>query len=293
MNTELQIYDTENPVFQVDSPIVRNAYETLDNYLVITEPDKTEKICAIYFSGHSIYFPNDEKTFKKEILIKNRFEWYGQRVEKASKHIFIRDIHKQWYLSGINSTINSPEKLLEFLKTETKGYKTVCIGSSAGGYAAILYGIQLRAITTFAFSPRIEMKSLDERSNKLKAPLYFRLKKTYREKYMDLIPFIQKSEVPLICFYPNKSTLDLIQLQHINKSKSDLSNLHLIIFNTSKHGVCFPKVALDGFIKTLNFNKEKYEYKQNNPIIFSIRQVGIFKTICGIYKQLKKHYQKV
>ena len=73
-----------------------------------------KKICAIYFSSNDIYYPNDENTFRKKIVEKNFYEWYNTRIENAHKHIFIRDIHKQWYLSGINAEVNTPEKLLNF-----------------------------------------------------------------------------------------------------------------------------------------------------------------------------------
>ena len=55
------------------------------------------------------------------IVEKNFFEWYNLRIEKAYKHIFVRDVFKQWYLSGINQSIDSPERLIEFLKNETDG----------------------------------------------------------------------------------------------------------------------------------------------------------------------------
>jgi hypothetical protein len=42
-------------------------------------------------------------------------------VSEASKHIFLRDVFKQWYLAGINPTVSSPEKLVEFLRQETVG----------------------------------------------------------------------------------------------------------------------------------------------------------------------------
>ena len=285
------IYDSIHPVFQIDHEIVKNAYRSLDNYMIIHNDSNTqEKVCAVYFSGHSIYNPNDENTFKQVIIEKNRFEWYGIRVKNACKHIYIRDIHKQWYLSGINSKLNSPEKLYEFLKQETTGYKVICIGSSAGGYAALLYGSLLHA-TTYAFSPRLEMLSLDRYSSPEKAPLYFRLKETDLKNYMDLIPFLKKSTTPLYCFYPTKSGLDKIQLKHFRKhSLGSKTNIHLIKFSTKKHGVPFPKEALADIISSSDLNLERFEKKDNNPIVFSMKIIGTKRTLTGIYKQLKKYY---
>ncbi len=288
---EINIYDNNNPVFQVDSKIVKSSYSSMDNYLIIHDTNNTStNVCAIYFSGHSIYFPNDENTFKKVINKKNRFEWYGKRVKDAKKHIFIRDIHKQWYLSGINSKINSPKKLYDFLKEETEGYEVICIGSSAGGYAALLYASLLGGIA-YAFSPRIEMASLDKYSCPENAPLYFRLKSTTRKQYMDLIPFIKKSTSPLYCFYPIKSKLDKIQLQYLEQTpKEELPNLYLIKFTTQKHGVPFPKVALENVFSLQCLDWSTYQKRPNNPIIFSIKMVGFIKTIIGMYNQIKNYY---
>ena len=289
---DINIYNSDCPVFQVDSDIVKSAYNKLDNYLIETDENCgcTNEIptCVLYFSGHSIYFPNDESTFNREILRKNRSEWFGLRIKDAKKHIFLRDIHKQWYLSGINANINSPDKLFEFLRKETDGYKVICIGSSAGGYAAILYGSMLGAKCVYAFSPRLEMKSLDTKSNEEKCPIYFRVRNTERERYMKLHPFIMSSNVPIYCFYPVNSNLDKIQLDYIETLKIDKEeNFHIIKFDTSKHGVPFPKVALSQVL-----NKElilhKYESKINNPFIFSIHMVGLVKTIRGMIEQVKK-----
>ena len=110
-------------VFQTDSEIVNKVYQEQDNYLIEFNEKGDKEWCAIYFCSNDIYYPNTEEIFQKRIIDKNFFEWYHSRIYKAAKHIFIRDIFKQWYLAGINKNINSPEKIIEFLKEETKGYK--------------------------------------------------------------------------------------------------------------------------------------------------------------------------
>ena len=107
-------------VFQTDSDIVRNVYDTQHNYLIeYNEQCKDKTYCAVYFCSNDLYYPNVEDIFRKRIVEKNFFEWYNLRIEKAYKHIFVRDVFKQWYLSGINQSIDSPERLIEFLKNET------------------------------------------------------------------------------------------------------------------------------------------------------------------------------
>ena len=98
-------------VFQTDSDIVRNVYDTQHNYLIeYNEQCKDKTYCAVYFCSNDLYYPNVEDIFRKRIVEKNFFEWYNLRIEKAYKHIFVRDVFKQWYLSGINQSIDSPER---------------------------------------------------------------------------------------------------------------------------------------------------------------------------------------
>ena len=167
-------------VFQTDSDIVRNVYDTQHNYLIeYNEQCKDKTYCAVYFCSNDLYYPNVEDIFRKRIVEKNFFEWYNLRIEKAYKHIFVRDVFKQWYLSGINQSIDSPERLIEFLKNETDGYRTIMSGSSAGGYAAILYGSILKVERVFAFNPQVELTSLLTKSNEKTNPLIFRLKEVF------------------------------------------------------------------------------------------------------------------
>lgn len=79
-------------VFQTDSKIVQDVYRNQPNYLIEYNTQCTNKdYCAVYFCSNDIYYPNTEEIFKKRIIEKNFFEWYGSRIKKAYKHIFIRD----------------------------------------------------------------------------------------------------------------------------------------------------------------------------------------------------------
>lgn len=107
-------------MFQIDSEIVQSVYNKLPNYKIVYDDSCSENRCAIYFSSNNIYYPNTEEIFRKRIVEKDFFEWYHTRV-KARKHIFVRDVFKQWYIDGINTEIDSPEKLLTWLKQEAGG----------------------------------------------------------------------------------------------------------------------------------------------------------------------------
>lgn len=273
-------------VFQTDSEIVNQVYQSQDNYLIEFDTKGDKEWCVVYFCSNDIYYPNKEEIFHKRIIEKNFFEWYHSRINIASKHIFIRDIFKQWYLAGINKDIDTPEKMIDFLKNETEGYKVITIGSSAGGYAATLYGSLLKAEYVLAFNARFEIYSVLKRSTEAINPLAFRLKEK-RKNVFDLNHFINKS-TKYFYFFSKKSPLDIIQKNHIKKS----DNIYTITFNTKHHGIPFLKVALPKVINLNPFQLEKFSHSIHSPIIFTIKMVGIKATLIGLYKQIKQAYNK-
>ncbi len=273
-------------VFQTDSDIVNQVYKENDNYIIEYNETGDKNYCAIYFSSNDIYYPNNEEIFKKRIIDKNFFEWYNTRIEKAYKHIFVRDIFKQWYLSGINSKIDSQEKLFDFLKKETYGYNIINVGSSAGGYAAILYGSLLKAEKVLAFNPQYEINSLLVRSTEAINPLVFRLKNIC-SNHFDL-KNIDFNNTIVFYFMSCNSKWDIEQNIHIG----DKDNIYKIGFNTSHHGIPFLKIALP---RVINLSKDKligFSKKNHNPFVFTIRMVGLIKTLNGFIRQIYLAYKK-
>lgn len=273
-------------VFQTDSGIIKEAFQK-NNYFIQEEVDQPKEYCAIYFSSNFIYYPNNTETFTKSILNKDRYEWPNLKLEYAQKHIFIRDIKKQWYLEGINDELNTPEKLKQFLYKETKNYKTITIGSSAGGYAAVLYGQLLNSERTYCFNGQFEVASLLNRSKESIDPLIFR----YRENkdllpYYDLRNFIKTSKI-IYYFASSKSTWDIAQIRHVKNW-----NLNSIYYNTAHHGVPFPKIVLKEVFAMDKKQLDAMVGKTYHPIYFSIKLVGIYKTVTFLTKVIWLKYFK-
>lgn len=251
-------------VFQVDSDIVQQVYNEKDNFLIEYDNQGDKNWCAIYFCSNDIYYPNTEEIFRKRIVEKNFFEWYHSRINRAYKHIFVRDIFKQWYLMGINAKINTPEKLTEFLRKETEGYNIVTVGSSAGGYAAILHGSLLSAKYVLAFNPQFEIKSLLKKSSERINPIVFREMKL-RNIFYDITSYINNN-TDIFYFYSNASKWDIEQNCYLEGYKN---NIYKLSFNTSHHGIPFLKIALP---VVLNFSVEKlkkYSGSVYSPIWFT------------------------
>ena len=282
-------------VFQTDSEIVNRQYADNPNYLVefSTPNTTTENYCILYFSSNDIYYPNTEEAFKKQLLAKNRYEWYGQRIAIGSKHIFIRDIQKQWYLKGINSNVNSLEKLTALLKEETKGYKIIALGSSAGGYAAAYVGSQLGADRILCFNAQFQIGSLLETTTEFLNPVLFRERNNPAiNRYFSLRDYVKGTKC-LYYFYSDRSSWDVMQYEHIKGL-----GVKSIPFRTSHHGIPFLKSNLKYVINLSSEKLDHYVGKVQHPLLFSFKVEGVVKTFLSIYKQvsqkiIRKYFNKV
>ena len=192
--------------------------------------------CFIFFSGNGIFFPNDYETAETTLIKNNRYEWQNIAQNdlirhQAGKIIFLRDVYKQWYITGINSEIDSIVKLFYFLREKTKGYEIITAGNSAGGYMAVLMGVLLSAKLVLNFSGQYVINP-----DKLDDGYYF-IKKYQQDEiysqFFDIRPFIEKNPaVPIMFFYPGKSDQDLQQ----NEFTKGIKNIFRFSFNTDKHG---------------------------------------------------------
>ena len=274
-------------VFQTDSDLVKIKLND-PNYLIeYSDSNEKQKYCIIYFSSNNIYYPNTEEVFKEKIIAKNYFEWYGTRIEKGQKHIFIRDIQKQWYLNGINSELNSIEKIFEFLKIETKGYKVITLGSSSGGYAAVLFGSFLNAEKILSFNGQFQILDLLKNSCEEVDPIVFR--EQYNptvNKYFSIKYFI-KSPNRVYYFFSIKSDWDIANKNHIE----DVQGLNILSFKTSNHGIPFLRSALSTIINSPYKDLLAINNKIHNPILFSIIYGGFIPTLNDLKKKLKEKWK--
>lgn len=273
-------------VFQVDHPKVKHTFNTQNNYL-IEYSDKTikncEEYCILYFSSNDIYYPNTPESFEKQLLQKNRFEWYGTRILKGVKHIFLRDIYKQWYLKGINQELSSIEKISNWLKIETEGYKVITVGSSAGGYAAVLFGQLLGAETILTFNGQFNLNDLLKNSNEQLNPIVFReALNNSINKYYQLSTHIVNPE-SVFYFFSKDSKWDIEQFNSIESER-----INVIAFKTSHHGIPILKSNLPFVLNQNNKQLEKFSQSVHHPLFFSIAIEGMFATLISIVKQLYK-----
>lgn len=262
-----------------------------DNYEIIMSAQSMDTV-AIYFTSNDLFYPHDVEHFKWSVLEKDYYEWKNYLIKRASKHIFVRDIYKQWYAKGINKKIPSIDALLVMLKKETEEYKEIiCVGSSAGGYMASLIGSPLNADICFSFNGQWNIWNSIKNGNVVISPI---LQQAVDEKdedvfrYFDLCEWIQ-SNLNIFYFRSCFCEWDVQQSHHIEK----LMNIHVISFKTAHHGIPFLKSSLGD---VLNMDKNallKMDRKQYNPIPFSVMHGGLFHTIIGVYWQLQRKLEKI
>merc|ERR1712048_1004037 len=84
--------------------------------------------------------------------------------------LFLRDPTMSWYLLGIEGMADSPQGVAAFINREQQRLGTprlLTMGSSMGGYAALLIGSLARADVALAFGPQVY---LDQASLRLLEP---------------------------------------------------------------------------------------------------------------------------
>ncbi len=275
-------------IWTVENNLAESVY-TKNNY-VIENQEVESNLCVIYFSSNNIWFPNTEQAFRKSFIDSDFYEWKNYKHKNASKLIFIRDIYKSWYVEGINIKYNSVVKLAEFLKNETIGMDVITVGSSAGGYAAALFGALLNAKYALCFSAQFDLH-LDGCLDK--NPFLKRnLSDLNKSKYYNIASIIERARVPIFYFMPAFVKQDIAQMELVKY----LENVHTVKIYSRHHGVPVFKCMLG---KLLNLPYEellemfnKYKDKIISPFIFSSKSVGVFVTVRFIIKESFKQIRK-
>lgn len=227
-----------------EGPVWDKAYN-LDNYDVeYTGNDNVkEKVCAIYFSSSSVYFPNDNESLEKSIIQDDYYEWKKHRIKRASKHIFVRDVSKNFYVIGINNRLSSIDKLIDMLAKETIGYSIITVGSSGGAYMAALAGALLGAEKCISFSTFWNLNLINVRVWHLIGKYASNPEKS---KYYDIVPFIHASKhTVFIYIYPRSNSDEINNDSEQSKLVQSEINVISIPIDSSKHGVCISEEDLD------------------------------------------------
>lgn len=82
------------------------------------------------------------------------YEFFGQLDGLDIDRVFVRDLDQAWYQNGIRGIADNITDAAKGLAELRDHERVVCVGCSAGGFAAILFGQLIDADETHAFGPQ-------------------------------------------------------------------------------------------------------------------------------------------
>jgi hypothetical protein len=267
---------TSKEASRILSDGVNRLYAEDKNYLIEYSEGASHSspYCIIYFSSDAIFHPDTLEKFYEQLIKKNRYEWYHTRIDCGAKHIFVRDVKKQHYLNGINNCLDTLEKVTDFLRAETSGYKIITLGSSSGGYAAVFFGQKLNAERIYCFNGQFLL-------NEKYFWRFTDVEKSIVERYSSLKNFFTAPS-KIFYFHSNRSPLDIEQFDNIKKS-----GVNLISFNSRSHRIPFLKCCLPVILNMDVRYLKTLSNKRYTPWFFSIKMVGLWGTLIGSFKELQ------
>ncbi len=177
-------------------------------------------------------------------------------AERNISSIYLRDFNRSFFNHGLKSVENGFDGAVLYLKEQIKKLNSknvIVIGSSAGGFAAVRYGIALNATCVSTFSSVFNLTSefLDKDP---RGKLFVKRQQVFSKSVLDLRPHILKNNEN-ICFhvlYGAQHILDkrnseyLSGIEHINLYPVEGISEHNLIEQLIRLGY-FPSV-LDGLI---------------------------------------------
>ena len=253
-----------------DKEIIRKCYKENVNCKVTDNPKTNGNICILFISSNSIYFPNTEEAVESTIQGKDRYEWTNlAQMEpintEVARAIFIRDIYKQWYISGINERIDGIEKLVDYLKDLTTGYRLIIVGNSSGGYLAALLSQKLEAEKAFSISGQWDISDQAPKAPFIKAEM------DTGYAYLNITE--EAPNCPIFYLYPLLCKWDQEQSALVKEKE----NIIHIPFKQEGHGAtCF------GFNLPLLFLLDKtklYDLSKLTPVEGWKRTSFLFKSV--------------
>lgn len=287
--------------FELDNTNVKLKcyYETEKNYRVIDSLDACGNLCYIFFSGNGLYYPNEYEVFEQVVEVQDRYEWENIAKSEeittcASRIIFVRDIYKTWYVNGINEKIDSIDKLLVLLRELVRGMPVITVGNSAGGYMAVIAGMELNAKRIYSFGGQFCIKDSSYWLDRYKD-------NPDRNKYYNIANLVAKSNVPLYYFYSVGCEQDIVQYQYL-KEKEAQGRGYSFSMKSKIHGVL---LVGECYRKILSLNDEaieklylKYKGKKVSLVgilfdlfkvseLFYVVNIYMKKGICGVRKYLR------
>ena len=255
-----------------DEDILLKSAFSGNNYEIVNGMAKN-KLCIIFCSGNGIYHPDTNGSFRDSVIGNDMYECRQTAcnvLDYVERVVFIRDLHKCWYASGINDNVDSVDKLIDFLRPLCNGYRLVLMGNSAGGYIASLLGYKLKADFVLNWCGQC---NLWEHNNATETVFFVSkyIKDISRSRYYNLATIMKDNTCPIYYFYPTGCGHDVVQ----SKLWAEIPNVMPIALDSSRHGQCVGKKQR--FALLLSDNKQLTElYKKCIGKVLSVSELEEF-----------------
>ncbi len=223
----------------VDRELIQN-----DNFLYIQNESSDELI--IVFSGiHAINFMG-----------------YKLLSEYSANKLFIRDPTKGWYnrnIPGLSTDANNLKDVIEKVVSAYDRTKITTFGSSMGGYAALLFGLQLKVGRILVFSAQVKLNTgLPNNPASMDNIIY-----------PDLNPLIESAKDTRIeYFFGMEEITDFYHIQYC----SEFSHIKIHCIINAPHNV-MGYFNTFGQLKPLLIN-----YLENNKLPAGILEIDFWKN---------------
>lgn len=262
----------ELDILDLNDDVLVQVYQG-DNYQCF-DTGVDSDICYIMFSSNGLYYPNTKEVFEETIIQNDRYEWKwvvknSTIPRKAGRIIYVRDIYKCWYSKGINARENTIDKTLELLEKLTQGYKIVTVGSSAGGYMAVLTAIKLKADYCINFSGQYSIATDIE------------------NPYHSLMEMLNDYAGHIFYFFPIGCEEDKRQYDNVKHNKC----INSFLFNESKHAstmfagnMCY---ILDYTEEEMIGLYEKNCRRKINKYLFLLQTVPLIKVFDVMKREIR------
>lgn len=249
-----------------------NNYMIQDNDSV---DEDTDEVVVIYFSSNGLFYPDNDEEFTDTIMNRDRYEWETIRIHNVRKSIWVRDIYKQYYVSGINESIDSMDKLIDFLRNLVPdGYRIYTVGSSAGGYAALVVGLSLRADVIIDFCGQNSLKKIfEERKMINKSGSDQSVTKFFETSRLFEDDGINSSEQSIYYIYSDENIEDKTQAEYIKDKK-----VRFIPMKSKIHGASMLKPTMQWLINISEEDRKAFYLKNKgrvlSPLMLNIKVGG-------------------
>lgn len=201
--------------------------------------ERQSSVLYVFPSSNGLYFPNTPDVFQNEIIKRDKFEWesIGDDAVANARRLFLRDIHKQWYVRGIGPNHSSVDSIIEFVNEQTEGRRLRLIGSSSGGYLSVILGLALQAEMVLSFSGQFQLDAT-ARDHPIENTL---LMQNLDSKYRTVSFLFERNTVtPVFYFVGIDSKTDRPDLEVAESHE----NVFVFRFRSDIHGVPFPAFVL-------------------------------------------------